>query len=310
MRTNNITAEDLRGVFSVPSIAWTKDRKFALEQNQLIVNHIMAGGISRLLYGGNAFLHHITLSNFEALLDWLSSQSDQAWCIPSVGPSYGRAMDQAELLKRRDFPTFMALPCRDPRDAEGLEQGLSTISGTAGKPLIIYIKEETDFGADPEAGLAAISRLVDSGVCLSIKYAVIRDHPEQDRYLAELLKRVDRSRVVSGIGERPAVVHTRQWGLAGFTTGSGCIAPRLSQAIFDACVRQDWQTAEKLRAHFLPVEDFRDHHGPARVLHHAVEVAGIARTGQAPPFVSSVDSATATDMAPTIKELFQRNEAQ
>ena len=67
---------------------------------------------------------------------------------------------------------------------------------------------------------------MDSGVCAAIKYAVVREDPAQDDYLAGLLRRVDRTKVISGIGERPAVVHMRDWGLPGFTTGCGCVAPR------------------------------------------------------------------------------------
>ena len=37
---------------------------------------------------------------------------------------------------------------------------------------------------------------------------------------------VDRSLVVSGMGELPAIIHLRDFGLAGFTSGCVCIAPR------------------------------------------------------------------------------------
>jgi hypothetical protein len=52
------------------------------------------------------------------------------------------------------------------------------------------------------------------------QYAVVRTDPARDTYLDGLLKRVDRQRVISGIGERPAVIHLRDWQLSGFTTGS------------------------------------------------------------------------------------------
>jgi dihydrodipicolinate synthase/N-acetylneuraminate lyase len=95
---------------------------------------------------------------------------------------------------------------------------------------------------------------------------------------------------VSGIGERPAVVHLLDWHLPGFTTGSGCIAPALSQALFAACQRGDRAAAEALRASFLSLEDLRDAWGPAHVLHAAVEAAGIAVTGPLPPFVSNLST--------------------
>src|SRR5882724_13057594 len=97
----SILPQDLcAGVFAVPSLARRTDasRTLDLEQNNLIVRHILSGGITRLLYGGNAFLYHLPLREYEQLLDWLTDLADDVWAIPSVGPSYGRAMDQAALL--------------------------------------------------------------------------------------------------------------------------------------------------------------------------------------------------------------------
>jgi 4-hydroxy-tetrahydrodipicolinate synthase len=199
-------------------------------------------------------------------------------------------MDQAPLLRRLDFPTVMVLPCQDPRDATGLEQGLREFADTAGMPLIIYMKDEQTYGSDRKAGLDAIGRLVASGVCCGIKYAVVREDPAHDAYLTELLQRVDRRYVVSGIGERPAIVHRLDFKLPGFTTGSGCVAPALSQALFEACERGDRGAAEAIRAAFLPLEDLRDTWGPQRVLHAAVEAAGIAKTGPIPPFGSTLSA--------------------
>ena len=139
------------------------------------------GGLSRFLYGGNAFLYHVTLAEYEQLLDWLSGIV--GWAIPSLGPSFGRAMDQAPLLRRHAFPCAMALPCGDPRDASGLEAGLREIASAAGMSLVLYLKGEDDFGSDLMAGLDAVARLVDDGICVAIKYAVVRKDPAVDPYL-------------------------------------------------------------------------------------------------------------------------------
>ena len=168
----------------------------------------------------------------------------------------------------------MVLPCNDPRDARGLERGLREIADAAGVPLIVYLKAGDSFGADKEAGLDAVGRLVDDGIAIAIKYAIVLDNPAVDPYLEGLLRRVDRRRVISGMGERPAVVHMRDFKLPGMTTGSGCIAPQACSAMFDACVAADWQRAEAIRADFMPLEDVRDAWGPARVLHHAADGAG------------------------------------
>lgn len=282
----------LQGVFAVPPLPRRADAKRTLDFDaaEQIAHHIEAGGITRFLYGGNAFLYHATLGEFEMLAGWLASFPASRWPIPSLGPSFGHALDQARLLRAHRFPAVMMLPCADPRDARGLEAGYREIADAAGIPLILYLKSDDAFGSDKEAGLDAIGRLMDDGVGVAIKYAVVLNNPSRDTYLDGLLRRVDKTRIVTGMGERPAIVHLRDFALAGMTTGSGCISPRGCQALFDAARAGDWTTAEAQRARFMPLEDLRDAWGPARVLHHATEAAGIAPTGPIPPYVSPLSA--------------------
>ncbi len=301
----------LHGVFSVPPLARSagNSRAIDFEQNSRIVRYIAQGGISRFIYGGNAFLYHVTLAEYEQLLDWQASvQQDGQLFLMSAGPSYGRLMDQAPLLRRFAVPCVMILPCGDPRDATGLERGLREFAEASGARLMIYVKEETNLGADLMAGLDTVGKLVDEGICVAIKYAVVRENPGEDWYLDELLKRVDRSLVISGIGERPAVTHLRQWGLPGFTTGSGCLAPALSSAVFAACRERDYAEAERVRARFLDFEDLRDAWGPGRVLHQALELAGIAETGSIPPFISELSAAQKNRIRPVVEELLTKQQ--
>ena len=309
MRTAPLTPQDLRGVFPVPPLARKPDtrRSINFDQNDRLVRHMAAGGITRFLYGGNALLYHMPLAEYEQLLDWLSGFPDSALAIPSAGPSYGRAIDQAPLLRRRNFPCVMVLPCGDPRDAAGLEQGLRELADAFATPLILYLKDESNFGSDREAGLDVVGRLAAEGVCVAIKYAIVRADPSKDAYLDGLLKRVDRNKIISGIGERPAVVHMREWKLPGFTTGSGCIAPGLSNAIFDAFSHGDFAAAAELRSEFLPLEDLRDAWGPSRVLHYATELAGVADMGPLLPFLSALSPSQFEALAPVARALAVRN---
>jgi dihydrodipicolinate synthase/N-acetylneuraminate lyase len=296
----------LESVFAVPPLARVpgKARAIDFEENARIVRYIAKGGVSRLIYGGNAFVYHLTLDEYEQLLAWQAGiREDGLWFIPSAGPSYGRLMDQAKLLRRFAVPCVMTLPCGDPRDAAGLERGLREFAQAAGTRLMLYLKDESNMGADLMAGLDVVAQLVDEGVCIAIKYAVVREDPAQDRYLDQLLKRVDRRKVISGIGERPAITHLRQWGLPGFTTGSGCLAPALSAAVFSACRAGNYAEADRIRSRFLDLEDLRDAWGPARVLHHALELAGIARTGAIPPFVSELSLEQRNHIEPVVQEL-------
>jgi dihydrodipicolinate synthase/N-acetylneuraminate lyase len=307
--TQNLTSLD--GVFAVPPLARAagKERAIDFEESSRIVRHIAKGGISRFIYGGNAFLYHLTLDEYEQLLAWQAAiQADGLWFIPSAGPSYGRLMDQAKLLRRFAVPCVMTLPCGDPRDAAGLELGLREFAHAADTRLMLYLKEETNMGADLMAGLDAVAQLVDEGICIAIKYAVVRKDPSQDPYLDQLLKRVERRKVISGIGERPAINHLRQWGLRGFTTGSGCLAPALSAAVFSACRAGDYAEAERVRSRFLDLEDLRDAWGPARVLHHALELAGVAATGPIPPFVSELSPEKKNRIQPVAQELLAQQQ--
>jgi dihydrodipicolinate synthase/N-acetylneuraminate lyase len=216
-------------------------------------------------------------------------------------------MDQAELLRKFKFPAAMMLPCGDPRDASGLERGYREIADAAETRLILYLKDELNFGTEKQAGLDVAARLVADGVCAGLKYAVVRDNPASDFYLEALLERVDSRFVISGIGERPAVVHLRDWKLPGFTTGSGCIAPHLTQRIFESCERGDFDQAENIRGEFLPLEDLRDAWGPARVLHAAVGQVGIGRTGAIPPFISELSEDQVKEVDAVAQGLFTAN---
>jgi dihydrodipicolinate synthase/N-acetylneuraminate lyase len=302
-------AERLDGVYAVPPLPRHGDprRTLNLDAAECIARHIEAGGITRFLYGGNAFLYHASLDEFAALADWLAAFPASRWPIPSIGPSFGRAIDQARILRKHSFPAVMMLPCGDPRDAHGMAAGLREISHAAAMPLIIYLKSEDGFGSDKEQGLDAVGRLVDDGIAIAIKYAVVRDNPIGDGYLEGLLRRVDRSRVISGMGERPAIEHLRDYQLGGLTTGSGCIAPRTCQDLFDKCRAQNWAAAVTLRDEFMPLEDLRDRWGPARVLHHATALAGIARTGPIPPYVSALDATQIDTLAPVARALRERD---
>lgn len=300
-----IAPDELRGVFAVPPLPreQTPRRALDLEAASRIADHIAAGGVTRFLYGGNAFLYHMSMADYEPLVEWLAAFPEGRWAIPSVGPSFGRAIDQACILRRHAFRCAMVLPCGDPRDALGLEAGLRDIADTAGLPLILYIKSEDGFGGNVDRGLDAIGRLVTDGVAIAIKYAIVRDDPARDAYLEGLLKRVEPARVISGMGERPAIVHLRDFGLSGLTTGSGCIAPRRCRDLHRACLAHSWVEAEGIRARFMPLEDLRDAWGPARVLHHATDLAGIASAGPVLPYVSPLNRQQLDQLRPVARAL-------
>jgi dihydrodipicolinate synthase/N-acetylneuraminate lyase len=305
MKTDRVSATDLgRSVISVPPLARRPDASLDEKENGKLLAHLRAGGVSTFMYGGNANLYHMGVSEYGPLLDMLQrlAKADD-WVIPSVGGDFGKAMDQAAIAKSYPFPTVMVLPQRFPVVSSGVATGLRKIADAYGKPIIAYVK---DLGYIEPADLA---RLADDGVIAAIKYAIVLDDPTEDRYLKDLLGRIDRSLVISGIGERPAITHWTAFGLRAFTSGSVCVAPALSTAILRALQASDPAQAESIRALFLPLEDLRDGHSPLRVLHEAVRLAGIAETGPLLPMLANItDTAILGDIAAAARSLKQAND--
>jgi nickel-dependent lactate racemase len=123
--------------------------------------------------------------------------------------------------------------------------------------------------------------------------------------LKDLTANVDPARIVSGIGEQPAVVHLRDFALGGFTSGCVCIAPRLSMQLLRAVQAGDFARAEAIRALFRPLEDLRNRIHPIRVLHAAVSLAGIAETGPILPLLSPIEPSDQPEIARAARELLE-----
>jgi dihydrodipicolinate synthase/N-acetylneuraminate lyase len=187
------------------------------------------GGIRTLLYGGNANLYNIAVSEYHSLLKMLVDLApDDMWIVPSVGPMYGTAMDQAKILSEFAFPTAMLLPTLFPSKPAGVATAVRHFVDKSGIKAVLYIKD----GAYITPELAA--ELVNDGLISWIKYAIVEPDPKKDPYLKKLIKLVDPKLIVSGIGEQPAIIHLRDFGLAGFTAGCVCIAPSRSTALLKA----------------------------------------------------------------------------
>ncbi len=285
MQTTPVTSEQFsRSVLAVPPLARDKDLKICRENNSKIIRHIEAGGVSMLLYGGNANFYHVRPSEFGSLLEMLQDvAAADTLVIPAVGPAYGTMMDQADILKGTDFPTVMVLPTKVVMTEPGLMTGFRHFVEAIDRPAVLYIKEEGYISPEGPA------ELMEDGLVSFIKYAIVRDDPTDDDFLQRLVDRVDPSRICSGIGEQPALVHMTKFRCSGYTSGCVCVNPALSQKMLAAINAGDYDTAESIRKKFLPLEDLRNEINPIRVLHHAVTAARIADTGPLPPMLSDLN---------------------
>ncbi|MFD2263767.1 dihydrodipicolinate synthase family protein [Lacibacterium aquatile] len=297
MKTDKPTLADItRSVMSVPPLAATADLSIDTAQNHKIIRHIEAGGIRTLLYAGNANVYNLDIARYEAMLDVIESGAGaDSWVIPGIGPDFGKALDQARLLAKRKFPVALTLPTNAAVNPSGVEKGMKLVADAMGKPLILYVKTENYITP------AAIGRMVESGHVFGIKYAIERKDPQQDAYLAELVKTIDPKRIVSGMGERPAVAHLQRFGVGGFTSGLVCVTPAVVLSILQAAQAGDFDKANRIAAAFKPLEDIREKMGFIRVLHAVLRMAGVADTGPVIPILGELDAAEEAQVAPLLE---------
>ncbi len=304
MKTSPVLPADLvRSVLALPPLACRADGSWNEAENARILAWLAAGGITSLLYGGCANLFNVAPSTFGSLLDMLERiAAEDSWIIPSIGPDYGKAMDQVAILRGRSFPSCMLLPYA-PVSAAGLATGLRRLSDSLGKPLMIFQKTE-----DYLAPLDAASLIADGVVC-TLEYGIARPDPGIDPFLADILDRTGSvDAIVDGAGERTIVARNEAFGIVGFTSGSGVVAPHLATALLQALRAGDGMRAAHLREHFLPLEGLRGTNGPIPTLHDAVALADIAETGPIGPFFAPIaDPAIRDDIAAAAQALKQRS---
>lgn len=299
MKTTAVTKADLeRSVIAVPPLARHADFSLNRAANLRLIKHLEGGGVRNLMYGGNANFYHATLDEYAALLDFLAeSVSAETWVLPSVGPDYGKAIAQAKVIKASGFPAAMLLPMTFPYTDSGIATGVRHLTDAMDRKAVLYLKAANYLKPD------TVAKLCDEGRVASIKYAAVMPDPQVDPYLSELVKVVSRDLLVSGIGERPAIVHLRDFGLTGFTSGSVCVAPRGSMQLLALLKQKQYDEAETIRARYIPLEDCRDGISPIRVLHDAVTLAGIADMGPMLPMLSGLEPAERARVEPVAKAL-------
>ncbi|MDH3063876.1 dihydrodipicolinate synthase family protein [Achromobacter insolitus] len=299
MKTSPVTAQDLqRSVIAVPPLARHADLSLNEAANKALLGHLEAGGVRNVMYGGNANFYNVGVSEYARIVDMLAGLAGaDTWILPSVGPDYGKMMDQAAILRSRPFPTAMLLPMSFPYTDAGLAEGVRRFTDALGKPAVIYIKSSGYLAPESAA------RLIEEGRIVAFKYAVVRDDPSQDAYLSSLLQAVDSRWIVSGIGERPAIVHYRDFGLKSFTSGSVCVAPRGSMRLLHLLRDGRYDEAEGVRQQYLDLEDCRDSISPIRVLHDAVTLSGVADMGPMLPLLSGISAAERERVAPVARAL-------
>lgn len=178
MKTSPLHLHELaESVLAVPPLARQEDLSIAEAPNRCLIKHIEAGGIRTLLYGGNANLYHMPLREYQALLDLLADAAGpQTRVIPSVGPDFGKMIEQAPMLRDSGYQTAMVLPMQGLSTSEGVAEGIARFVDIAGIPVTLYIKSEQYIDLD------RLERLVADGLVLCVKYAILRSDPDTDPF--------------------------------------------------------------------------------------------------------------------------------
>lgn len=272
---HTVTPADLAiSIMAVPPLARTADGQFDDAANGAVIRHLEAGGVTTLLYGGNALAQHWPMSVYADWLDRLEAlAAPDSWVLPSVGPDAGKLADQAVILKSRRFPVALMLPMGAPLTHAGMADAMRRFTADSGVQLLVYIKTDAYIPAQ------TLAELVAEGVVFGVKYAVPRDLGATDPYLSDIIGAIGAARIISGFGEPPAIPHMLDFGLPGFTAGCVCIAPSLSNALFQALKQGDKAKAEQLLQPIQPLEALRGQINEIRVLHEAVALSGLAETG-------------------------------
>jgi dihydrodipicolinate synthase/N-acetylneuraminate lyase len=282
MKTTPVSPADLlRCPLALPPMARTEAGEIATLEQAKILAWLREGGITSFLYGGCANFFNASVRQYAATLDVIErlAQADD-WVIPTIGPDFGKAMDQIEILKGRDFPSAMLLPL-SPVTAAGVATGLRRLSDAFGRPLMVFFKS-------PDYATATdLVAMIKDGVLCCVEYGIGGSTDKPEPFLADLLCRAGNAdAIIDGAGERTITLHAR-FGLKGYTSGSGVVAPHLSMALLNAVKRGDLAEAERIRDYFLELEGLRQAFAPIPVLHDAVRLAGIANTGPIGPFFSN-----------------------
>jgi hypothetical protein len=83
MRTNPIVPQEVcRSVIAVPPLASNPDLSLNRDANRRLVRHLLSGGVSALIYGGNTTFYNLTGWRFFDVCDFIATQANEASITP------------------------------------------------------------------------------------------------------------------------------------------------------------------------------------------------------------------------------------
>ncbi len=179
MKTSAVNAADLaRSVIAVPPLARSGDLALNPEANATLIRHMEAGGVSTMMYGGNANFYNIGMYEYAAVLDFLEQTVDAGYMAHPLGwPRFRQAHGSGAVLRTRAFPDRDGAASDVSRYTGGQRKSDQLFAESYGRPVIVYVKAENYLLP------VHIKRLVEAGLVAAIKYAVVREDPAADPFL-------------------------------------------------------------------------------------------------------------------------------
>jgi dihydrodipicolinate synthase/N-acetylneuraminate lyase len=303
MKTTSVTPSCLvSSIIALPPIARRPDGRINADESRKIVEWLTSAGVSSFMYGGIANLFNARLSEYGEILDLIETMAPSgAWMVPSIGGDFGKAIDQVAILRDRAFPTAILLPF-SPVQPGGVATGIRKLADAYGKPLMVFYKS-TDYLRSSD-----IAALLKDGCLCGLEYGIEPDEGGLSPHLEGLLDLLGSAeRLIDGAGEK-SIPRNSKFGIQGYTSGSGLLAPHLSMALLEAVKRGDRSAIETLSRPFLAFEAARATYSAIPVVHAAVKLVGIADTGPMGPFFESeFDESATADITRVAKDLMKAN---
>jgi 4-hydroxy-tetrahydrodipicolinate synthase len=303
MKTTAVTPSCLiSSIIALPPIARFPDGRINVEESRKIVAWLASANVSAFMYGGIANLFNARLSEYGEVLNLIETVAPTgAWMVPAIGGDFGKAIDQVAILRDRAFPTAILLPFFLVQPS-GVATGIRKLADAYGKPLMVFYKS-TDYLRSTD--IAALFR---DGCLCGLEYGIAPDDNGRSPHLESLLELVGSAeRIIDGSGEK-TIPGNSKFGIKGYTSGSGLLAPHISMALLEAVKQGDRSVVEKLSRHFEAFDAARANYSAIPVVHAAVRLAGIADTGPMGPFFDSdYDEKDTAEIARVAKDLMNAN---
>jgi 4-hydroxy-tetrahydrodipicolinate synthase len=262
----------------VPPSPMSSDTERLLPEllEQLLRRMINAGARVLLPAAGTGEFHSLSAEEvIECVRVTCDVADSDCTVVAPVGLSLQHAIRIGQASAELGAAALLVMPPVHPYVGdEGFADYLRAIADATSLPLLTYKRS-----AAPSDGL--LLKLAEEGYLAGVKYAV-NDVDAVTRFVQATDGRLA---VYCGTAERYAPFFMLA-GAEGYTSGAGCVCPRLTLALHAALAGHDYLTAMDLLRVIRPIEDYRARQADAlniTLVKFAVELTGLPFGPPRPP---------------------------